>query len=258
MMSRHPAIFEGNLDIDRVLPVHQTYERFARAMRCSFPALDYAPVDSLHERSVPPARHIIAELCLRVGIQGSVELRPYLHLTETERARGDWTKGMIAVQSSGLAARWPMRNKEWFPERMQQVVDTLIRDYPIVQVGSPSDPPMTGAADLRGRTSVRELAAILSQCRLYIGNVGFPMHVARAVECPAVIIFGGREAPWQSGYSANINLYSSLPCSPCWLWNTCAFDRTCMKQIEPRHVVEAAHVQLAKPHAPLAVDVVTI
>lgn len=258
MMSNFPALFEGNADIDRVLPVDPTYERFARAARCSFPALDYAPIDEKRERSAPPTRHIIAELCVRVGIQGTIEARPYLHLTDAERANAVWAHGAIAVQSTGLAARWPMRNKEWFPERMQQVVDALARDFEIVQLGSATDPPLAGARDLRGKTSVRESASVLSQCRLYIGNVGFLMHLARAVDCPSVIIFGGREAPWQSGYSANANLHSPLPCAPCWLWNTCAYDRACMKNISADHVVNAAREHLARSRRPLPVDVLTI
>jgi hypothetical protein len=258
MMSNHPALFEGNPDIERVLPVDPSYERFAVAHQCHFPALEYAPIDEQRERSAPPTRHIIAELCLRAGIQGAIEARPYLHLSDDERGRAAWASGMIAVQSSGLSARWPMRNKEWFPDRMQQVVDALARDFSLVQIGARGDPVLQNVVDLRGKTSVRELAAVFSQCRLYIGNVGFPMHLARAAECPAVIIFGGREAPWQSGYTANTNLHSPLPCAPCWLWNTCAFDRACMKQIEAAHVIEAARNQLATPRGPLAVDVLTL
>ena len=73
-----------------------------------------------------------------------------------------------------------------------------------IQIGSTADPPLQRVRDLRGATGIREAAAILYHARLYVGTVGFLMHLARAVECPSVIVFGGREAPWQSGYVCNI------------------------------------------------------
>jgi ADP-heptose:LPS heptosyltransferase len=165
---------------------------------------------------------------------------------------------MIAIQSSGLAARFPMRNKQWFPERFQEVVTRLQKDFKFIQLGAAGDPPLAGALDLRGRTSIRETAAVLANCRLYIGNVGLVMHLARAAECPSVIIFGGREAPWQSGYTGNINLYSPEPCAPCWLWNTCDFHRVCMEKITADHVVDAAQLLAARKDRVLPIDSLTI
>ena len=110
-------------------------------------------------------------------------------------------------------------------ERFQEVVDALAGEMEFIQLGSTDDPPLQHARDLRGATGISEAAAILYHARLYVGTVGFLMHVARAVECPSVIVFGGREAPWQSGYVCNRNIYSAVPCAPCWRSNTCDFDR---------------------------------
>jgi hypothetical protein len=52
-----------------------------------------------------------------------------------------------------------------------------------------------------------------------------------------VIVLGGREAPWQSGYPENLNLYTEVPCAPCWLWNRCDYERKCLTAIEPGEVV---------------------
>jgi ADP-heptose:LPS heptosyltransferase len=99
---------------------------------------------------------------------------------------------------------------------------------------------------------------VLANCRLFVGNVGFLMHLARAVECPSVIIFGGREAPWQSGYSCNANLYSPESCAPCWLWNRCDYDRICMNRITAANAVQAVEQLLATPRNPLAMDQCTL
>src|SRR5205823_6495421 len=153
---------------------------------------------------------------------------PYVVLSESEKRTGKIAhRPQIAMQSSSLSARFPMRNKQWPAERFQTVADALKDEFDLVQVGASSDPPLTGALDLRG-TSVRQLAAILSASRLFIGLAGGLTHLARAVECRSVIVYGGREHPSQSGYSANENLYWSGPCAPCWQRNDCSYDRVCM------------------------------
>lgn len=255
VMSKSPDLFEGNDEVARVVPADPRYERFARFHGCEFRELEYAPYDRAADRSLPPTRHIIAEMCVRAGIQGRIEMRPYLHLTAAECANGTWAKGKIAIQSSGMGASLKMANKQWVPERFQQVVDALAGRFEFVQVGAPSDPPLQNVTDVRGKTSRRELAAVLANCRLYIGTVGFLMHVARAVECPSVIIYGGREAPWQTGYGCNANLYSPEPCAPCWLWSRCDYEHVCMTKITADAVVQAALEKLAQPAGPLAVDV---
>ena len=157
-----------------------------------------------------------------------------------------------------MAARHPMRNKQWYEERFQSVVDALAGEIDFIQIGSAADPPLQRVRDLRGATRIRETAAILYHARLYVGTVGFPMHLARAVECPSVIVFGGREAPWQSGYICNSNIYSEVPCAPCWRSNTCDFDRRCMSDISVDDVVSAIRQMMGRPRNPLAVETIEI
>jgi len=239
MMSNYPELFAGNTSVAYVVPVEDRYREYAGLFGSKYEFLQYAAVSPEQDMSVPPARHIIAELCASAKITGRIALRPYFFTTETEKKKYNWAQGMIAIQSSGLAAKQPMRNKQWFPERFQEVVSSLKRDFKFVQLGSAGDPPLNDVVDLRGKTSIRESAAVLANCRLQVGTVGFLMHLARAVECPAVIIYGGREAPWQSGYGCNVNLYSAVPCAPCWLWNRCDYNRVCMDTITAQEVIGA-------------------
>jgi hypothetical protein len=46
-----------------------------------------------------------------------------------------------------------------------------------------------------------------------------------------VVIYGVFITPLESGYEQNINLFTKLPCSPCWLREPCPYDKECMKQI---------------------------
>jgi hypothetical protein len=257
MVSNYPELFTENSDVARIVPVGRDHRGFATFWRRDFRNLVYAPFD-MDDRSTPPSRHIIVELCIQAGIAGPVQIRPYLQLTEEEEVRGTWASGRVVIQSSGLTAKWPMRNKQWYPERFQEVVYALENEYEFIQLGGINDPALDHVIDLRGSTNIRESAGILRHARLYIGNVGFLMHLARAVECPSVILYGGREAPWQSGYICNINLYTPVPCAPCWRWNRCDINRQCMQAISVEDVANAVRQLLLKPRNPLAVEEVVI
>jgi hypothetical protein len=254
IMSNHPELFEGNPDLAQVVPYDHRFQDYASIWGGKNQHLEYAAVDLEKETSESPARHIIAELCVRAGIKGQIALRPCFYLREAERQKSAWAAGMIAIQSSGLGGIMKMQNKQWFPERFQEVVNHLKTGCKFVQLGSPNDPPLSGVVDLRGKTTIRETAAVLANCRLFVGNVGFLMHLARAVECPAVIVYGGREAPWQSGYTCNLNLYSALPCAPCWLWNRCEYGRACMGMITTDSVIRAIKQHLQKPFGNLEIE----
>lgn len=267
MISNNAELFKGNADPDYIRPLWSRYaaydstaaisRRFARLWGGQALQLEYAPFVGL-DRHRSPSRHIVTEMCARAGISGPVSVRPYLALSEAEKAPAAWARGRIVIQSGGMAARHPMQNKQWYHERFQGVIDALRGEIDFVQVGSTTDPELRHATDLRGRTGIRETAAVLHHALLYVGTVGFLMHLARAVECPGVIIFGGREAPWQSGYVCNLNLYSPVSCAPCWQSNTCDFDRQCMQVISVANVVAAIREMLARPRNPLCTETVEI
>jgi Glycosyltransferase family 9 (heptosyltransferase) len=202
-----------------------------------------------------PPRHVTTMMCEAAGVRGGIELRPHLTLSPEEERAGRLTaRPQIALQTSNLAARFPIRNKLWHPERMQVVADALKGDFDLIQLGAPSDPQLHGALDLRGKTSVRQAAAVLAQSRLFIGLTTGLMHLARAVECRSVIVYGGREHPRQSGYSANENIHWEGPCAPCWERDACDFDRRCMREIQPGPVLAAARRQLDRYGTPLIID----
>jgi hypothetical protein len=218
--------------------------------------IDYETVPRF--RSILPSENYLKVMCRQIGLQGRVQLRPWCHLSEAERHSGRLATRQITIHSVGKQTYklW-MLNKSWFHERFQQVVDGVRRRWPditVIQLGIRGDPPLENVLDLRGQTSLRRTAAILDQSECFIGGTGFLSHLARAVDCRSVIIFGGRELASQAGYVCNENLQSLLPCAPCGLWNDCDYDRQCMRMIESCHVLEAVDRVLAKRGIPLEVD----
>lgn len=254
VMTSQPDFFLHSPDVDAVHPVNHVDVGFLRRVGVTVSQAVY-----IHDRlppdiDVPPKRHLLVEMTRQCGVAGPVELRPRLWLSPAETERTAQWHDCIAVQASRSSASLAIGNKEWLPERFQTVVDHLSRHHRVIQLGLPGDPLLHGAEDLRGRMSPRETGVVLAGARAFVGLVGFLMHLARAVECPAVIVYGGRERPDQSGYAANENLYSPVPCAPCWRWNSCDFEHRCMTQIEASHVIAATERLLARPRGPLAVE----
>lgn len=191
---------------------------------------------------VPPTEHILAAMCRNAGLRGDVALKSYFTLTDERRA-GALAQTQITVQCIGPESGTAMLNKLWGPKRFQEVIDRLQQlfrgEVEVIQVGGSGDVRLDGVIDLRGKANIRETAGILSQSACFIGTTGFLMHLARAVECRSVIIYGGREHSWQTGYVCNENINSLVECAPCWQWNRCDFGRMCMELISVEQVVAA-------------------
>jgi len=101
------------------------------------------------------------------------------------------------------------------------------------------------ALDVTGRTTILQLAALLSCCTVLVTNDTGPMHVACAVQTPVVAIFGSTDpiATGPLGDKATI-LRDKLPCSPC-LRRTCPEGHLrCMKNVPVENAVNAVLQQL--------------
>jgi len=202
---------------------------------------------------IPPPGHIIAEMCRQSGLVGEVQLRPRIFLQPAELAAGLRTasgRPQVAIQCMSASSVNAAPNKVWPTDRYQKVVDQNCARFDFVQLGSLRDPLLARALDLRGQTTVRESASILARSAAAVCYVGFLMHLARAVDCRSVAIFGGREHPVTSGYPCNENLFTPLPCSPCWRQHTCVAEHACMSAIAPEHVTAALDRLLARREIP--------
>lgn len=244
VISRLDELFVGASHVDRCL--HEGWRALHSVPRYGGRVLKptYLRPTEDPDRDIPATQHIIAAMCAETGMTGSVALRTYLSLKSDERAKGRLLPRQAVIQCPGIHG-WT-RNKDWPAERYQAVVDALRGKVDFVQLGSAREHGLASVHDLRGKTTLRESAAILANSSLCITYVGFLMHLARAVECRSVVLYGGREQPEQSGYIANENLYTAEPCAPCWRKNTCPHDRVCLTKIEPSHVIGAVERILAR------------
>lgn len=131
----------------------------------------------------------------------------------------------LAVFATG-ASKGP---RAWHAERFARLAARLrdLHGAGILVVGGPGDRAeaqivlqAAGSAgiDAVGATSVRQMAALIERCDLFVGNDSGPMHVAAALDVPVLALFGpgtpDKTAPYMPGdrFAA---LTARYPCSPC-------------------------------------------
>jgi ADP-heptose:LPS heptosyltransferase len=242
--TKHPEIYRGN-PYATALPFSQGTNYKIGKFLAPFVGFKAHHIDYYFEGH-PPPRHILTLLCERVGLDNPIR-RPTIFLTEEEQSRNllpETGKRWLAIQSTGLS-QWT-DNKNWGVDRFREVVRLLRGKVSIVQIGAEGDPSLGADLELQGILSIRDVFVALRQCKTFVGQVGFLMHAAAAVERPAVIIYGGFEAPWQSGYDQNANLYSDVECAPCWLETMCPYEKKCMSIITPEQAASEALTILHK------------
>ncbi len=140
--------------------------------------------------------------------------------------------------------------KRWLPERFAEVGDALSERYgaTILLTGGPGEIEIGRdiAAAMRcqpvnmiGKTSVREMMALLSHSRLLVTNDSGPMHVAAAFSVPIVAVFGPTDHTTTSPAAENVKIVRKpVDCAPCLL-RQCPTDHRCMTAITAADVVAA-------------------
>ena len=145
--------------------------------------------------------------------------------------------------------------KRWFPDRFAQVADALQNEFGVgvlltggpdeERVGKDIEAVMAGKPlNMIGKTTVRELMALLSQCSLVVTNDSGPMHIAAAFGVSIVAVFGPTDHTTTSPLAGNARIVrKEFPCSPCLL-RECPRDHECMKANTAEDVLKVARLLL--------------
>jgi ADP-heptose:LPS heptosyltransferase len=126
----------------------------------------------------------------------------------------------IGSNENAICKRWPK-------ERFAKLADRLIKERGIkpIFVGTPSEVEdieetirlmNSTAVNAAGKSNLKQLAAILGRCDLFIGNDSAPMHIAAAMDTPTIGLYGPssplRFAPLGKEHS---QIYRDVGCNPC-------------------------------------------
>lgn len=147
-------------------------------------------------------------------------------------------------------ANW--RLKRWPPKNFARAADELVGRYgvKVLFIGGQGDLPLiegiVGRMKSRpliaaGRTTFRQMGALLEQSSLLISNDSGPLHMGLAVGVPVVALFGPTD-PKLTGPAHGacaVTLFGSIGCPvPCYQLRCPA--NLCMEQITVEQVLEAA------------------
>lgn len=149
----------------------------------------------------------------------------------------------------GPAKRWPVDRFIAAAKQIQQKTRCTWllfggkNDIAIInRIESELRSPNSDLRNLAGKTSLRELMALLKSCRVLLTNDTGPMHVAAALGVPVVVPFGSTSpeltGPISSDAVRHQLLKANVPCAPCFL-RECPIDFRCMNSISVDAVVKA-------------------
>ncbi len=117
--------------------------------------------------------------------------------------------------------------KRWFPDRFAGLINRVknVYDAEIVLVGSENDRDVCGSVnrqvsgniiDMSGKTTIKQLIALLKKMNLLITNDTGTMHLASAVGIPVIAVFGSTDNRATSPVDGKVKIVKSdISCSPC-------------------------------------------
>ncbi len=215
------------------------------------------------EGKVRPAwgdQHILVNVCNKIGVETPISVKTQMFLTEQEKLYGRFfSKKQIAITGAG----WQKYKTIPF-DTLQDVVNQLKEKYSFVQIGHPNDPLLEGVLDMRQEGGLRKTAAILHNSDALLCGIGGMMHMARAVNCRAVVGFTYAEPLRLENYICNINVFArGQVCKLCGENNEfpylvhCTHNFSCVRGICAQDLCNALELQLEKQGQDLETEVVT-
>jgi heptosyltransferase-3 len=204
--------------------------------------------------------HPGADQCLRIVRELGIDTKdsiPKLHISLGDLSR---TRSLLAdagippggrVVSSNPYSRW--KYKEWSDDKWGEVFDRIWENYqlPTVLIGSAAEADACGkiaagregrVINLAGRTTLGELAAVISLSSLHMGVDSAAPHIAAATGTPTVTIHGPSDwRAWRIADEMHKIVSPAMDCLPC---NKTGCDGNgisqCLESLEVAPVQDAA------------------
>lgn len=169
---------------------------------------------------------------------------PYITISETERK---WAKDHISSCFSDRTTPLIGINpgaaygsaKRWLPERFAELIIKIFTEINgrVIIFGGESETEISNEIIIEinrlkiklkiekyrsnllimsGKTDLRELSSLISECDAFITNDSGPMHMASALLVPVIAIFGST-SPVRTGPFGHVHkiISSDIPCAPC-------------------------------------------
>lgn len=175
---------------------------------------------------------------------------PKLYLTDEEKALAKKTLSGLPGKIIGINPGAAFGSaKCWPPERFRKLVEKILNEteHTVVVFGDNSLKEMVDSIcdnlgdrviNMAGRTTLRELMALIGACDVFLSNDSGPMHIAAALKVPLVALFGSTNPTKTGPYEHGTVIYKQVACSPCYK-RVCPIDFKCMLKIQVNEVFSA-------------------
>lgn len=171
----------------------------------------------------------------------------------------------LAPPAVGLVLGATRPQKRWPEEYFARLADKLGKALGVtcVLLGGPEEMEAawrvagqaraaTSLVSAVGRTSEKQLAALVARLNVVVSGDSGPLHIATAMGTPVVALFGSTDpaetGPWvgdgASVRGASSVLYDALSCAPCRKSPTCQGRFDCLRALTPERVFDVASAHL--------------
>ncbi len=213
-----------------------------------------------HEVHFEPGKHETAyfmDIVKHLGGKAAAKPQPVIVLTDKEeKSAADFFKSHKITPRDVLIAMHPGAGakriyKQWPQENYVELGRSLVEKYNAKLIITGSEAEVALATGIKNRigknaicaagsiTSLKDLAAVLRRCMVYISTNTGIMHLAAAVETPVIVLCGPEDSRrWQPLGDGHRLISKAVPCRPC-REETCAYDGKCLSSIYPTEVLAA-------------------
>ena len=217
-------------------------------------ARELAPVFYTHRVKIEMTEQHAIDRYLKVaaalGCDVTSPIEFPFHVTDDDRRQaagllnGTGRYALLLPGTNWATKRWPVEN-------YAALVAPLRERFGLASIvaGSPDETVLAaqvaGAINLAGKTTLRQLAALVERADLVVANDSGPMHIAAGMNRPLVTLFGPtnpiRTGPYRRDDSV---LRVDIPCSPCYSRN-CS-HQSCLKWLAIEPVLDLAEEQMRR------------
>lgn len=155
--------------------------------------------------------------------------------------------GLCPGAEFGPAKQWPVEHYAFVANEM------ISQGKQIWLFGSPKDQPTTEAIkyavapenqnhvfDLAGKTSLIEAVDLLGACETVISNDSGLMHVAAAVGCQVIGVYGSTSPKYTPPLAKKVAIvHTDIDCRPCFKRECPLGHLKCLKDLTPQQVLTA-------------------
>ncbi len=208
----------SNLKINCITPYPELIENDPEIDSLNQPETFYSFDSSYFELIVRNEQNenVVEHNLLRLGIK-EYEYKSSFYLLPRE---SDWARRQISELSKPLIA-FSTRSKEevknWHVDNWTKAINELSKTFSIIHLGDNQEPMFRGVHRFAGKCTMRESAALLSHCSIFVGPDSLLMHMANGLDIKSIIIFGNARPVNCLGYSENINLIGNDAKNGSWI-----------------------------------------